>query len=52
MVACYNLESRADFGREGFAPDALPSLATAGGITGLDHESPDVAVPEATIVVS
>ena len=47
-----HLEGRANFIREWFPPDALPALAAAGGITGLDHESLDIAVPDASVVIT
>jgi hypothetical protein len=52
MAAMYDLESRPDFVRKRFAPDALSALAAAGGITGLDHEPFDIAVPYTTVVIS
>ena len=47
-----HLERRAKLIGEGAAPDGRAAFTRPGRVAGLDHESADVAVEEAAVVIS
>ena len=51
MALVSYFDGGSDFVLEGLSPYGLTTFAHTGGITGLDHESPDVAMENATVII-
>lgn len=51
MALVSYFDGGSDFVFEGLSPYGLTTFAHTGGITGLDHKCPDVAMENATVII-
>ena len=52
MALGSHFDGGSDFVLEGLSPNGLASFAQTSGITSLNHESPDVPVKNAAVVIA